>query len=468
MHARKKGKRRIIPLVLLFSFTCVASLHPQFLEDEEETLPEDIARNISAETPARSKDGKCVIRVSWRLDPRNAGGEYVVAKSTDMIDTADKVRSARVIATVQGAEKNMVEDADCAPGRYYYVVLSKKAILENQMTLLRDSNYTAMPAIVGAPEESLVVLGIRASEIDRFKVRLTWARPDRKGVYYYIYRAQEAITGAGQLEAADKLGTVSDADEFIDEGITRPGDYYYAVTARVLSGKENRSIIPGENATIDGLAIRLSEPETRPAPAQGVELVSIDARTVRDGVLVRWRVRGSGEADRYSLFRSSMPRATSAEVPGSDILAEVDLSRGNYTDPNPLPGRYYYGLFPAGTGGAEKISLVPGVSITRNPVSIREERRIIVGEADDIDRILKRTFFRARYWEAIKELRKFTKNTDNRMVRAKARLFIGRSYVELGRYRTALDYLYVPEVKKYFPKQAAFWQDFSLTRLKNY
>ena len=121
-------------------------------------------------------------------------------------------------------------------------------------------------------------------------------------------------------------------------------------------------------------------------------------------------------------------------------------------------------------GGCE---LVPGVNITRDPVIIKEEIKkkaikIDIAEPDDIDRILRRTFFRGKYRNAIKELHNLIKHTDNEMVTAKAKLFIGRSNIELGEYRKALDYLFVSEVKKYFPKQATFWQEFALTRLKNY
>lgn len=469
MHARKKGMaRRLVPLVLLMSFTWAASLYPQFLEDEEEKAPDDMARSITAETPPAAPDGSCVIRVRWQLNPQFAGEEYIVAKSDSVIDTAEKVRAARVIATVKGAEQNSFDDSGCVPGSYYYVVLSKKSIVENRMGLFRDGNYTGEPAVIGARGEDLLVAGIAAAEIEKFKIRLAWVNPDMTGVYYYIYRSREAIDSVARLDAADKLGTVTDAEEFLDEGITEPGDYYYAVTARSLKGKENRSLVPGANFTTQGVAVRLSAP----AP-ETVAITSISARAGGDGVIVGWNFTGRGEGNMHRLFRSAKLHTASGEVTDGEVLQEIDISRREYRDPVTLPGAYYYGLVPSGAAGSAAVELVPGVNITRTPVVIKErikrpEIKIDLAETDDIDRILRRTFFKGKYRNAIKELLNLLRRTDNKGVTAKAGLFIGRSYIELGEYRKSLDYLFAKDVKAYFPKQSAFWQDFALTRLKNY
>ena len=322
MHARKKGiARRLIPLVLLISFASVASLYPQFLEDEEEKAPDDIARSIKAEPSSRTPDGKCVIKVTWQINPRFTAGDYVVAKSDGMIDTVDKVRAARVIATVKGAEKNTYEDADCTPGSYYYVVLSKKSIVENRMGLFRDGNYTAVPAIISASNDEVLVTGIKADEIEKFKVRLTWIKPEKTGIFYYVYRSKDVINSKSRLSGADKLGTVADAGEFLDEGITQPGDYYYAVTARALKGKENQNLVPNGNFTTRGLPVRLSVP----APER-VAVTSIDARAERGSVLVQWSFTGKGEGSMHRLFRSAKPLKTAGEVSDGEIIQKIDMS----------------------------------------------------------------------------------------------------------------------------------------------
>ncbi|OHD70144.1 MAG: hypothetical protein A2W19_04980 [Spirochaetes bacterium RBG_16_49_21] len=87
---------------------------------------------------------------------------------------------------------------------------------------------------------------------------------------------------------------------------------------------------------------------------------------------------------------------------------------------------------------------------------------------DDVDIILKRTFFKGLFSRAVKELQNFVARSDNKREVSKARLFIARSYIEMGRYRKALDLLILPEVKKYFPNDANFWESFALSRIKNH
>ena len=108
-----------------------------------------------------------------------------------------------------------------------------------------------------------------------------------------------------------------------------------------------------------------------------------------------------------------------------------------------------------------------GINITDTPVIIKaiEKKKPV---SNDIDRILKRTFFKGLYDGAVKELQELLERTDNQEVAAKARLFIGRSYIEKGQYQKSLDFLILNDVKKYFPKEAEFWTEFALSRVRNY
>ncbi len=49
---------------------------------------------------------------------------------------------------------------------------------------------------------------------------------------------------------------------------------------------------------------------------------------------------------------------------------------------------------------------------------------------------------------------------------AKAKLFIGRSLLELKKYREALNYLILPEVAEHFPKECQFWRQYVISRLR--
>ena len=66
-----------------------------------------------------------------------------------------------------------------------------------------------------------------------------------------------------------------------------------------------------------------------------------------------------------------------------------------------------------------------------------------------LDALLKRTFFAGRYKEAIKELEQVAGTTDNQKDRARALLFIGRSYIELKQYRRSISYLVDKDVTRF-------------------
>jgi hypothetical protein len=460
--------KRLVPFIILISLTGAASLYSQFLEDEEEKkeikieereiIPDNIALNIRAQSMPGVSGEKCTIRVSWHLNPKYLTGDYVVARSNEVIDNADKVRAARVIYTVKAASKNVVVDSDCVPGSYFYVVLSKKSIIDNKIELFQDINYTANPVLIDESGPQLMISKIKAELIENFKVRLTWQKIDKTGIFYTVYRSGQAINSESRLNEAEKLATRADIGEYVDDGISSTGTYYYAVTAKVKDGKDNPSLVPDVNFTVNGLPVDFKL-------ADQIKIKSISAKIEKGGVLVSWKVSGEQGSGRFRLFRSEKLLKKMKDVSSRDVLLDVEAKDKQYMDKAPAPGKYYYGLLPQTISEKDSGNLVPGVNITRLPLIIKEKGKI---EPDDIDRILKKTYFKGDYHGAIKALQDLLVGSDNEMVAAKARLFIGRSHIELGRYQKAVDYLVLPDVKKYFPKEADFWLAFALTRIKNY
>ncbi len=474
----------LVPLVLVISLTGGASLYSQFLADDEDkkeekepveekksAAPENIALNIKAESFSDDSGKTCTIKVTWDLNPKYPG-DYVVAKSNEVIDTVEKVRIARVVQTVAGAAKNTVIDPDCAPGNYYYVVLSKASITENNIELYRDSNYMSAPLVVGESGTFPMVSNIKAIEADDLNVRLTWDRPGKSALFYTIYRSKQVINNWDRLKESERLDTLVDVREYIDKGIATDVPYYYAVTVKSLKGKDNKAFIPDENYTTTGTLV------TTRNKAEENKITTISAAPEEGGILVTWDFSGPGDAN-FRLFRSVKQVENGSEVVSGDILRNVNISDGSYMDAAVPAGQYYYGLVPGSGTDLESYKLVPGVNITRNPAVVRlkeekkekiqkKEQKIKITEPDDIDRILKRTFFKSRYKEAIKELSELVNSGVAGETAAKAKLFIGRSYIELGRCRKALDFLLLSDVKKYFPKDADFWTAFALARIRNY
>jgi tetratricopeptide (TPR) repeat protein len=276
-----------------------------------------------------------------------------------------------------------------------------------------------------------------------------------------VYRSEQSINTETRLKEAEKLTTAVDIGEYVDDKISASGTYYYAVTVKALKGKENPSLVPDANFTVNGLPINIKL-------ANPIKLKSISARIEKSGVLVSWKISGEQGTRSYRLFRTEKLLKKMNEVSSRDILLNVDINDKQYIDKAPMPGKYYYGLLPGTIGAKDTGNLIPGVNITRLPLKIKGKEEKGPIEPDDIDRILKKTFFKGNYHGAIKALQDLLNSSDNEEVAAKAKLFIGRSHIELGRYQKALDYLILSDVKKFYPKEADFWLAFALTRIKNY
>jgi hypothetical protein len=130
--------------------------------------------------------------------------------------------------------------------------------------------------------------------------------------------------------------------------------------------------------------------------------------------------------------------------------------------------------------GTKKIILEPKKAAIKPKKTTIDEKKKVEDEVeverkirrplqeDSVDVILRRTFFKGKYGAAVKELQNIASRSDNKMEVSKASLFIARSYIEMGNYKKALEVLISSDVKKYFPKDMNFWEEFVLMRIKNH
>jgi len=223
-----------------------------------------------------------------------------------------------------------------------------------------------------------------------------------------------------------------------------------------------------------------------------VRIVSINAAENDDGGIgISWKFKGEMGDKSFSLLR--LPELiTSLEDVGKDqVIARVELSSKSYTD-NPPEGEHFYALVPEDRTKWGDYSLEEGVNITAEPAIIGRselddagEKKIVVApkkkvpenkiveekapvtEPSDqlVDDIIRETFFRGRYNNAIVRLKGAVAAGGSETDIARARLFIGRSYVEKGMYRKSLDYLLRNDVKRHFPDEARFWSSFAISKI---
>ncbi len=485
VERKKRIPRWLVPLVLVISLSGGVSLYSQFLADEPDpnaneekpnideaknsVAPDNIARNIKAELVPGASPSKCTIKVTWELNPKEKG-EYIVAKSNQVIDTAEKVKAAKVVKAVNVTAMNTVIDNDCTPGSYYYVVLSKKSITDNKMDLRKDFNFLSAPVVIDPGIAFNIVSNIKAVETGK-KIMLSWDRINRTALFYTVHRSKQVINSASILKQSEKLDTLADVGQYLDENATVDIPYFYAVTVKALKAKDNPNLFPDRNFTTTPVMVSSKKGDQ-------IKVKTISARVDREAVMITWSHAGTDGDPNYQLFRSEKPIKNIMDIPGSAIIGIVNINTDKFLDSMAPSGKYYYGLIPGTGTDSSAYALIPGVNITSEPVVIvvkevkkkegQKKQEKIITQTDDIDLILKRTFFKGNYHGAIKELDGYIAASGSEQLKAKARLFIGRSNIELGRFRKALNYLLLPDVKKYYPKDASFWEEFTLVRLKNY
>jgi hypothetical protein len=345
------------------------------------------------------------------------------------------------------------------------------------MKLVPDQSYTANGIFIALQTRSLVT-DLKARIFAGKTVRLTWseAGPGQRGKYL-IYRDSAPITNSEKLALSEFLGSVNmGITEFVDE---EPGsETYYAVLAKLDDGTFDNNLVEGANYTSEPLVI-----------GDRIRPVSINA-SIKDGaVRVSWKYKGGhGSAD-YSMLRLTERINDPLLLKKENVISAVNIKDGRFID-NPPPGNYYYAILPPERSSWGETRLSDGVNITAKAVLVRDtsvqhgDRGKVIPETIEIpenverpssktvttglvDDILRETFFRGRYNSAITRLEKVVRSEEGEIDIAKARLFIGRSYIEKRMYRKSLDYLLRRDVKTHFPREANFWSSFAISRIKD-
>lgn len=435
---------------------------------EAPAIPNSVARKITAR---QLDDFKGIVRITYEVQG-NYSDDFLVGRGTSVIDNRAAALAAETVHISLGNQTNEVLDFVSASGAFYYMSLSKRRIAGNDIRLVKDENFTSLPVVITPDEVYYHVCDINSKTYDTQKVIINWQKIPRSGLIYRIYRGTRRLDQYEKVKSAVKVGEVSDGGEYTDAGIEIPGIYYYAVTAAEARGPERMYPFPDHNYTMLGVKVSGADVNENAL----FRIRTITAAPHAKGVLVKWSYSGTIGGRFYRIFRSKAALATSRDVIEEMIISDVDITKKSFTDPMPDPGENFYGILPYGYA-EEHTPLVRGVNITDIPVMIEKakldtnkspktvRREKIPENYGDVDSVLHRTFFRGRFDRCVKELQNILPETDNETEKAKAMLFIGRSYLEMGKYRKALDTLLLEEVNRHFPKESRFWRAQALRKI---
>ncbi|MGQ2844436.1 hypothetical protein ACT54I_09960, partial [Leptospira interrogans] len=87
------------------------------------------------------------------------------------------------------------------------------------------------------------------------------------------------------------------------------------------------------------------------------------------------------------------------------------------------------------------------------------------GNNDELDKILRETYWKKEYSRTIRDLKPYAKNGNSVYMKGKAKFFTGLSYYKKGNYKEALKYFINKDSKFYNTERSEFWSKRCLSRI---
>lgn len=300
-------------VVLLFSFVPVSGD-----SGFEESRYPSIAKAIHVSLLPDKKS----VRLDW--DPPKQEGEIIVARSTVMIDSPDKLYIADSLGrykTSATSPTRVYFDYNLKPGTYYYAIVMVTDVRRREVKLFANQNYTvapiqiaeengtpvvgqnpefpAFPADVGIQSMVGGVSGITAN-IEKKYIRLDWTPPNGAiagRTLYTVYRSNSPLTSLPLMQKAEKLAELTHpVNTFLDQDLDKSQTLYYGVSVKQLGGEETLPL-EDKKSTLrvfyvkqtakNNAEVIVEESPIKPKP----EVASNDTRADLGGVM---HVRGLG------------------------------------------------------------------------------------------------------------------------------------------------------------------------------
>lgn len=300
-------------VVLLFSFVPVSGD-----SGFEESRYPSIAKAIHVSLLPDKKS----VRLDW--DPPKLEGEIIVARSTVMIDSPEKLYIADSLGrykTSATSPTRVYFDYNLKPGTYYYAIVMVTDVRRREVKLFANQNYTvtpiqiaeengtpvvgqnpefpAFPADVGIQSMVGGVSGITAN-IEKKYIRLDWTPPNGAiagRTLYTVYRSNSPLTSLPLMQKAEKLAELTHpVNTFLDQDLDKSQTLYYGVSVKQLGGEETLPL-EDKKSTLrvfyvkqtakNNAEVIVEESPIKPKP----EVASNDTRADLGGVM---HVRGLG------------------------------------------------------------------------------------------------------------------------------------------------------------------------------
>ena len=425
-------------------------------------LEPGMIKSLKAETRNKS------VRKKW--DTNKAKGLLInLYRSPSIINSQQELT---VAAKLTSTSDDSVTDSTVPEfGTYYYAVTVTDKNNIEYFTPIPGENYTTQGAYIKKKTIS-TPLNVEAFAGTGETILIKWIKSsstsDKEITGYEIYRSKEIINSQFNLKKSSLIHIADRDVTFYSDNAPGAGEYFYAVFPRYQDGTVDINFDTAASYTESPVEISLP-----------YSITGIKAEKIKDNVIITWEFTGNKGNEIVKIIRTS-------NIPGPDdnpenyIIGSTNINQKKFTVTRPHDNGYYYGIFI--NQGADFIT---GINIT-SKISAPNETEVITdssektdspgeqftnrkestGISSSLDRIIKNYFYKGRYDLASKELNIFIKSTDNNTEKALAKLFLGKTYIELKEYERAILLLNSRDVKDSFPEESQFWSEFATVRLK--
>ncbi|WP_010573355.1 hypothetical protein [Leptospira kmetyi] len=513
-----KSRTRII---FIFSILTLVS----FPGAQDNTLNQNqvenysVANSISAEILRKDENS---IRISW--DAPRETGEIIVARSSSMIDSPEKCMVADSLGKYPSGIAGGVTqifDYNLKPGTYYYAVILAHHVKKNSIRLIPGRNFTTIPVVIEhaltpgttntenkTPEipDDARVTDLTVKKEGKH-LRLNWT-PYEKAIpnatVYTVYRSSEPMSSLSLMRKAEKLTELSHPEStFLDQDLGKSQTIYYGVSVR-SGAKEILPLVNGQSFTrffyIGGPnkgGNQNQESITSPEYSDD-EMHVRDLTAVVDDMNVKLEWKAPDKADEntvYTIYQALKPLSGgTATFLGGNVRKLGELNHPDTTAQirlKSLDSKIYFGVT-VKHQDKEGFNLVENESYVaingdkeesvadnaedkqqpkvqdnqKNPQEDKErEEEEFSGNDDELDKILRKTYWKREYTDAIHDLKPYTGNGNSAGVRGKAKFFTGLSHYKKRNYKEALKYFINKDSKFYNSERSEFWSKRCLSRI---
>ncbi len=297
------------------------------------------------------------------------------------------------------------------------------------------------------------------------KVIVTWQDADGNFTYN-IYRATNILNSPQKLDTAILAGNVkSGVQKFIDDKITKSGNYYYGV-AIVYNGKINKHLI--EDSSCTTIPVKIKIPVKKISPITNIKKTNIEITPKTNKPIVK-KIKPipiiKKETNTHPIV-TNKPSAPSFKIP--EIAPPIQLNEKPIKPINPI--------ITIKTEENKKISNKNIISQTN--ISYKKEKKSTSKSKVKKKKIVKRkkivdfniifikgvnNFYNKNYYIAEKRFRYIINKTKNIKLRNKAMLFLGKVYFYEQKYKKALSIF--AKVSDIYPDETNFWIERTLKKI---